>query len=158
LPMRPAVEAMSKTVRETIGRKRRSRVPVGEYLVIDELLRRGFGAQLTGSRERILLVQADDGQPKSVRVKTTHGMPWYLRRSTFIRNRVGEVTIFVLLGSEDRERTARFFVTSKGDLATVLRESPTDEAFVSIDAKSLDEYENNWDVLKIVPNQREEGS
>ena len=149
---------MSEIGRETIGRKRRSRVPAGEYLVIDQLLKHGFGAQIRGSRERILLVQAGDVEPTPVRVRTTHGMPWYLRRSTFVRNRVGEVTIFVLLGSEDKDRSARFFVTRKSDLATVLRESPTDAVFVSIDANSLGEYENNWDVLKIVPNQREERS
>jgi hypothetical protein len=152
---RPAVQAMNEAASETIGRKRRSRVPVGESLVMTELLKRGFGAQLTGPRERILLIQTGNGQHTPVRVKTTRGMPWYLRRSRLVRNRAAEAMIFVLLGSEERERSARFFVTSRSDIAALLRGSSTEQAFVSIDAKLLKKYEDKWSALKVVPTPRE---
>jgi hypothetical protein len=123
----------------------------GESLVMTELLKRGFGAQLTGPRERILLIQTGNGEPTPVRVKTTRGTPWYLRRSRLVRNRAAEVTIFVLLG----ERSARFFVTKRSDIAALLRGSSTEQAFVSIDAKSLKKYEDKWSVLKAAPTPRE---
>jgi hypothetical protein len=138
---------MSQTAGEKVGRKRKSRVPVGEHLVLCELLRRGFVAQLTGSRHRILLVQVDDARPEPVRVKTVHGTPWYLRYSSFTKLDVDQVTIFVLLRLEHGTQSARFFVTRNRDLITMFHESSTEQAFAPIEAKALEQYEDRWDVL-----------
>src|SRR5579871_5638084 len=139
---------MTESAGKAIGRKRKSRIPVGEVFVMGELLRRGFAAQLTSAKPCILLVQIGDAQPKPVQVKTVHGPPWYLRRSSFRRLRADQVTIFVLLRSEHGTHSARFFVTTRTDLAALFRESPAEQAFVSIDAKSLEQYENKWSVLR----------
>ena len=63
-------------------RKRKSRAPTGENLVMGELLRRGFEVQLLDRTEHVLLVQAADS-PKSIQVKTVHFPPWYVRRASF---------------------------------------------------------------------------
>ena len=57
--MRPAGYAMSETAGGKNRRKRRSRVP-DELLVMGELLRRGFEAQLSDRKDHVLLVQAGD--------------------------------------------------------------------------------------------------
>jgi hypothetical protein len=138
---------MNETTGENIGRKRKSRVPAGDYLVLGELLRRGFAAQLTGVKERILVVQIGDAQPEPIRIKTVHGTPWYLRCSSFTKLRTDHVTIFVLLRYEHGTQTARFFVARNRDLIAMFHESSTGRAFVPIDAKSLEQYEDRWDVL-----------
>jgi hypothetical protein len=138
---------MNETAYEKIGGKRKSRTPVGEHLVLGELLRRGFAAQLTGSRHCILVVQIGDAQPEPVRVKTVHGTPWYLRRSSFTKLDTDHVTIFVLLKLEQGTQSARFFVTRNRDLIAMFPESSTAQTFVPIDAKSLEQYEDRWSVL-----------
>ena len=138
---------MRGTAGEIVGRKRKSRVPVGEYLVIGELVRQGFSAKLAWFRERSLLVQASDGQHKSIRVKTAHGMPWYLRRSSFVRSPLDQVTVYVLLEFDHHTESARFFVVRNSDLANLFRESPTAQAFLFVDAKLLNKYEDKWDKI-----------
>ena len=149
---------MSETASKTIRRKRKSRVSVGDHLALGELWSRGFAAQLVGAREHRLLVQAGDGQVETIRVTTAHGTPWYLRRSTFVRSRTDQVTIYVLLGLDRGTQSVRFFVARKSDLAAIVLDSPTKPEFVSVDARSLKKYENNWDALKVASNQREKRS
>jgi hypothetical protein len=60
---------MSETPGGMYRRKRKSRVPAGEDLVVGELLRRGFEAQLSDRKEHVLLVQAGDSAPKPIQVK-----------------------------------------------------------------------------------------
>ena len=55
--------------------------------------------------------------------------------------------MYVLLGVE-AATPARFFVVKNSDLATHVRQPPTWKAFGFIDAKSVEKYEDNWDVLK----------
>jgi hypothetical protein len=45
-------------------------------------------------------------------------------------------------------RNARFFVAKNRDLAAQLRQPPSWNTFGFIDAKSVEKYENNWDILK----------
>jgi hypothetical protein len=52
----------------------------------------------------------------------------------------------VLLGTATTA-TARFFVVKNDDLANEFRQPPTWKAFGFIDAKSVEKYENNWEVL-----------
>ena len=75
--------------------------PSGERLVMDELSRRGFEAQLSDRKEHVLLVRAGDSAPKPVQVKTVHSTPWYVRRASFDGRLADEVTVYVLLNSNE---------------------------------------------------------
>ena len=124
---------MSDTAGEKYRRKRKSRVPAGEDLVMGELLRRGFEVQLSDRKEHLLLVQVGDSAPKPVQVKTVHSTPWYVRRASFVGSAVDQVTVYVLL---EVEQGIRF------------RQPPTSNPIVFIDAKSVDKYEDNWEILR----------
>ena len=126
---------MSETPGGIYRRKRKSRVPAGEDLVMGELLRRGFEAQLSDRKEHVLLVQAGDSAPKPVQVKTAHSTPWYLRRASFAGGAVDQVTVYVLLRFERGIRSTRFFVARNSDLAAQLRQPPTSNPIAFIDAK-----------------------
>ena len=139
---------MSETPGGIYRRKRKSRVPAGEDLVIGELLRRGFEVQLSDRKEHLLLVQAGDSPPKPVQVKTVHSTPWYVRRASFAGSAVDQVTVYVLLEVERGIRSTRFFVVKNSDLAAQFRQPPTWKVFGFIDAKSVEKYEDNWDILK----------
>jgi hypothetical protein len=118
---------MSETANETERRKRRSHVPassVGEHLVIG----------------------ADGSALKPIQVRTVHSAPWYVRRTSFAK-RADQVTVYVLLGAETAG-PARFFVVKNSDLASEFRQPPTWKAFGFIDAKSVEKYEGNWEILK----------
>ncbi len=128
-------------------RKRKSRAPTGEDLVMGELLRRGFEAQLLDRKEHVLLVQAGDS-PKSIQVKTVHFPPRYVRRASFVRSPADQVTVYVLLGLERGIWSARFFVVRNSDLAAQLCHSPTSNPIGFIDAQSVEKYEDNWEVLR----------
>ena len=104
---------MSETAGEKNRRKRKSRVPAGELLVMGELLRRGFAAQLSDREEHVLLVQAGDSAPKPVQVKTVHGTPWYVRRSSFVGSLADQVTVYVLLGLERWHTVCSFLFDKK---------------------------------------------
>jgi hypothetical protein len=88
---------------------------------MDELLRRGFDAQLSDRKEHLLFVQTGDSPPKTVQVKAVHTTPWYVRRASFVRSRSDLVTVYVLLGLERGTESARFFVTRNRDLAALLK-------------------------------------
>ena len=96
---------MSETADERNGRKSKARPPSGERLVIDELSRHGFEAQLSDRKEHVLLVRAGNSAPKLVQVKTVHSTPvhstpWYVRRATF-DGFADRVTVYVLWDSNE---------------------------------------------------------
>ncbi len=140
--------------RETGDDKKRSRrrYPdtaefIGKHLVMAELVRRGFEAELAsaGYEKHDAYVQAG-GSPKPIRIKTVHSAPWYVRGDEFAK-RADQVTVYVLLGVET-QTSARFFVATNCDLAAQFRQPPTWKAFGFIDVKSVETYEDNWDLLK----------
>ena len=142
-------------MRETADdkKRRRRRYPdtaesTGKRLVMTELLRRGFEAEFAGAsyEKHDMLVRVHGSRPKPVRITTVHSAPWYVRRDLFAK-RADQVTVYVLLGAE-AVTTARFFVVKNSDLATHLRQPPTWKAFGFIDVKSVEKYEDNWDLLK----------
>ena len=142
-------------MRETADEKkrRRRRYPdttesTGKHLVMTELLRRGFEAEFAGAsyEKHDMLVCVGGSQPKPIRIKTVHSAPWYVRRASFAKG-ADQVTVYVLLGAE-AVTPARFFVVKNRDLATDVRQPPTWKAFGFIDVKSVEKYENNWDLLK----------
>jgi hypothetical protein len=146
--MHPDDCAMGGTAGGKNRRKRKSRVPAGEDLVIGELLRRGFEAQLSDRKEHVLLVQAGHGAPKPIQVKTVHSTPWYVRRASFARSAADQVTVYVLLGLERGIWSARFFVARNIDLAAQFRQPPTSNPIGFIDAKFVEKYEDNWEILR----------
>jgi len=139
---------MSETADERDGRKPKARTTAGARLAMDELSRRGFEAQLSDRKEHVLLVRAGDSTPKCVRVKTVHLPPWYVRRARFDGSLADQVTVYVLLGLERGVKSARFFVARNRDLSVRFRRSPTSNPIGLIDAKSIEKYENNWDILR----------
>jgi hypothetical protein len=139
---------MSETADERNGRKPKARIPAGERLVMEELSRHGFEAQLSDRRQHVLLVRAGDSAPKSVQVKTVHSTPWYVRRASFDGSRADQVTVYVLLGLERGAKSARFFVARNHDLAAQFRQPPASRPIGFIDAKSIEKYENNWEILR----------
>jgi hypothetical protein len=137
---------MGEIARGKIRRKRKSRVSAGEHLVMGELLRRGFDVQLSDREQHFVLVRASDSPPKAVQVKTVSGTPWYVRCASFAK-RADQVTVYVLLGAE-RMRPVRFFVAKNSDLVSQVRQPPRGNAFGFIDEKSVEKYEDNWDILR----------
>jgi hypothetical protein len=89
----------------------------GKNLVMAELLRRGFDAELAGAsyEKHDMLVWVRDSPPKSIQIKTVHSTPGYVRRASFTE-RADQVTVYVLLGAETT-RPTRFFVVKNSDLA-----------------------------------------
>src|ERR1700739_2302558 len=74
---------------ETVKKSRRSGIPTGnagEYLVMGELLRRGFDAQLADRNTKgydILAAPHDQAQVRRIQVKTVRTQPWFVRRPSF---------------------------------------------------------------------------
>jgi hypothetical protein len=151
LHIHSADHAMRETADEKKRRRRKYHVPAehtGKHLVMNELLRRGFEAELAGAsyEKHDMLVWVGGSRAKPIRIKTVHSAPWYVRCDLFAR-RADQVTVYVLLGAE-AETPARFFVVKNSDLAAQFRQPPTWKAFGFIDVKSVDKYEDNWDILK----------
>jgi hypothetical protein len=142
-----------REISDETKRRRRERLgptnSTGEYLVMGELLRRGFDAAfaIPGSRGYDLLVCSRGSSPQRIRVTTVHRAPWYVRASSFVGGSADQITVYVLLGVERRSESPRFFVVKNNCLAANLRHPPNWKAFGFIDVKTLEKYENNWDIL-----------
>ena len=133
-------------------KRRRRKYPAtakstGKHLVMTELLRRGFEAEFAGASydKYDMVVRARGSRPKPIHIKTVHSAPWYVRWDLFAK-RADQVTVYVLLGVETAT-SARFFVVKNSDLAAQFRQPPNWKAFGFIDVKSVEKYEDNWDIL-----------
>ena len=149
--MASADYAMSEAVDKKKRRKRKYHVTAestGKDLVMAELLRRGFDAELVGAsyEKHNMLVGVRGSRQKPIQIKAVHSAPWYVRRANFAK-RADQVTVYVLLGAEATS-PARFFVVKNSDVAAEFRQPPAWKAFGFIDAKSVEKYEDNWDILK----------
>jgi len=88
-----------------IKKKRKSGIPTGnagEYLVMGELLRRGYDAQLADRNTQgydLLVGRPGDDRLQKVQVKTVRVQPWFIRVSDFME-RPDQPTVYVLLGPE----------------------------------------------------------
>ena len=113
-----------------------------------ELLRRGFDAELAGAsyEKHDMLVWVRGSRPKPLQIKTVHSPPWYVRRASFA-GRSDQVTVYVLLGA-DAATPARFFVVKNSDVAAQFRQPPTWKTFGFMDAKAVERYEDNWEILR----------
>ena len=69
-------------------------------------------------------------------------------RASFDEGLANQVTVYVLLGLERGAKSARFFVARNRDLAARFRRPPTSNPIGLIDAKSVEQYEDNWEILR----------
>jgi hypothetical protein len=102
--MLSADHAMRETADEKKRRRRKypaTAESTGKHLVMTELLRRGFEAELAGAsyEKHDMLVRVGGSRPKPIRIKTVHSAPWYVRWDLFAK-RADQVTVYVLLGAE----------------------------------------------------------
>jgi hypothetical protein len=114
--------AVSEVPDGTNRTKRKPRVPVGfagQHLVLCELKKRGFDAQLGPVND--MLVRAGDAPPTPVRVKTTHVTRWYVRWTSFVGDLANQVTVFVLIGLDGNPNSVRFFIVRNRDLMAYFR-------------------------------------
>jgi hypothetical protein len=108
-----------------LKKKRKSGIPTGnagEYLVMGELLRRGFDAQLADRNTKgyDLVTGQPDAELKRVQVKTVRIPPWYVNRASFENARLDQVTIYVVIGQEQNQKPARFFSVKNRALAELI--------------------------------------
>jgi hypothetical protein len=144
---------MSAIAEDEGKKRRRSRLVAGQVgvrLVMDELLRRGFDAQLAGrhTKEYDVLLGLYGSPRKPVHVRTVHVGPWYVRSSHFAAAVADQVTVYVLLGLRKNPNCARFFVTKNCNVESGLRQPPNWRDFGFIDVEVVEQFEDNWDLLK----------
>ena len=134
-------------------RKRKSGIPTGnagEYFVMGELLRRGFDAQLADRNTKgydLLVGHSEDPTMRKVQIKTVRQQPWYVSVKDFEGERLDQVTVYVLLGTEDCKKPVRFFITKNRNVSEHVSrpENWTASAFMSL--KAVLHYENQWDTV-----------
>lgn len=134
-------------------KKRRSGIPTGnagEYLVMGELLRRGFDAQLADRNTKgyDIIVGVEGGDLKRVQVKTVRAAPWYVSRSMFDGAALDQITIYVLLGREDGRKPVRYFITKNRDLAEYAQYPENWRLNGFMKLAVMEDYEGQWDAIK----------
>lgn len=133
-------------------KKRKSGIPTGnagEYLVMGELLRRGFDAQLADRNTKgyDLVAGPQDKDLRRVQVKTVRLPPWFVRHSSFEGELLDQITVYVMLGPESSERPVRFFIARNQDVAEHAHhpEGWSENGFMKL--KAVESYENNWKIF-----------
>ena len=144
---------MSAIPESKVKKKRKSRMPAGPAgarLVMAELVRRGFNARLAdrATKDYDILIDLHGSPPKPIHVRAVHVGPWYVRSSQFAGAAANQVTVYVLLGIDKKPNCARFFVTRNSDMVTRFRQRQSWVEFGLIDVESVEQYANNWDLLK----------
>lgn len=143
---------MDELADEPEKKKRKSGVPTGnagEYLVMGELLRRGFDAQLADRNTKgyDLVAGPHDASLNRVQVKTVRQQPWYVNRESFSGKRLNEITVYVLLGSEKANKPVRFFIARNSDVAEHVHYPPDwpKNGFLKLNA--IEMHEDKWSLL-----------
>ncbi len=143
---------MDEMLSEQPRKKRKSGIPTGnagEYLVMGELLRRGFDAQLADRNTKGYdLVAAWPGQQfKRIQVKTVRTQPWFVRLDSFIGDGLNEITVYVLLGAEENQKPARFFMARNSEVASFVHQPETYEKNGFMRLRAVEQYENRWAIF-----------
>jgi hypothetical protein len=139
---------------ETVPRKKRkSGIPTGnagEYLVMGELLRRGFDAQIADRNTKGYdLIAAWPGQPlQRIQVKTVRVAPWFVSRSSFEEDMINEITIYVLLGAEENGKPARFFMARNSEVAADPHYPDGWAKSGFLRFRAVEQFENRWTLLR----------
>jgi len=135
-------------------KKRRSGIPTGnagEYVVMGELLRRGFDAQLADRNTKgydLHVGSPEEPSSRKVQVKTVRAQPWYVNVASFKGKLLDQVTVYVLLGTEDGEKSVRFFIAKNRQLAKHVHCPPDWKQHGFMSLKAVQKYENHWDALR----------
>ena len=136
-------------------RKRKSGIPTGhagEYLVMGELLRRGFDAQLADRNTKgydLLAGSPGKMHLRKVQVKTVRSQPWYVRIKDFQDKRLlGRITVYVLLGREDGGKPVRFFIVKNRKLVDHVSKVKNWRSNAFMNIKWLKRYEGKWNSLR----------
>lgn len=136
-----------------IEKKRRSGIPTGnagEYFVMGELLRRGFDAQLADRNTKgydLVVGRTDEGDLKRVQVKTVRRPPWYVKSASFRKPNLEQVTIYVLVGTEDGRQPVRYFIAKNKQLVrrVHLPKGWNDNGFMPL--KAVEAFEGHWEIV-----------
>ncbi len=136
-------------------KKRKSGIPTGnagEYLVMGELLRRGFDAQQADRNTRgydLLAGASKKPVLKKVQVKTVRSQPWYISRTSFEGELLlDQFTVYVLLGPEKSTHPVRFFIARNQDVAHKPHYPPKWSQHGFMNLKAIAEYEDQWEALR----------
>lgn len=121
----------------------------GEYLLVGELLRRGYEAQLADKsvKDYRLLAGAAGSPMMRVQVRTVRMHPWTITRGS-LESPPDQITVYVLLGPADDARPARFFITRNRDLADQVLFPNGWSDIGSVPLASLEPFENQWDKFR----------
>lgn len=148
---REAGDEMSNP-KAALPKKRKSGIPTGnagEYLVMGELLRRGFDAQLADRNTKgyDLVAGVDNAPLRRIQVKTVRTAPWFVRRSSFDGALLNQITVYVLLGTEKSNKPVRFFIARNRDLVGKAHHPPdwTENGFMRL--RMIEQYEDRWDIV-----------
>lgn len=134
-------------------KKRKSGIPTGnagEYLVMGELLRRDFDAQLADrNTQGYDIVAGPRGADlKRIQVKTVRTAPWFVSRSSFQGENLNQITVYVLLGPPENKKSARFFITKNSDVAANPHYPVGWKKNGFLKLSAVEQYENRWDALR----------
>lgn len=134
-------------------KKRKSGIPTGnagEYLVMGELLRRGFDAQIADRNTKGYDIIA--GWPgralQRIQVKTVRVQPWFVSRPSFEADMLDEITIYVLLGAEENEKPARFFMARNSEIAAQVHYPDGWAKNGFLRYRAIEQFENRWQLLR----------
>jgi len=152
--MQAAIVAEGKGGKVSNGapkRKRRAGIPTGnagEYFVMGELLRRGYDAQLAdrNTQNYDILVGLPDEPMRRVQVKTVRAQPWYVKVSDF-SDRADQITIYVLIGTEDCRTPVRYFIVRNSDVAEHVHRPAGWQTNGFMKLATVKPFENKWELL-----------
>lgn len=121
----------------------------GEYLLMGELLRRGFEVQLAdkSAKDHRLLAGAGGSSLLRVQVRTVRMQPWPLSRAS-LEAPSDQITVYVLLGPADSARPARFFITRNRDIVDQVEFPDGWSDIGSLMLNSLEPFENQWEKFR----------
>lgn len=121
----------------------------GDYLLMGELLRRGFEVQLADKsvKDYRLLAGAAGSSQIRVQLRTVRMQPWPLTRAN-LEAPPDQITVYVLLGPADNPRPARFFITRNRDVTDQVEFPDGWSDIGSLTMSSLEPFENQWDKFR----------
>lgn len=121
----------------------------GEYLIVGELLRRGYEAQLADKsvKDYRLLAGAAGSPLMRVQVRTVRMHPWTMTRAS-LEAPPDQITVYVLLGPPDDARPVRFFIARNREVADQVQFPNGWSDIGSMALASLEPFENQWDKFR----------
>lgn len=144
---------MNSRSKSSAKARRKSGIPTGnagEYFVMGELLRRSFDAQLADRNTKdydVLVGHPTDTALRKVQVKTVRAQPWFVSVDKFSNANLDQMTIFVLLGSEQSRKPVRYFIVKNHEVASGIHRPSGWRQHAFMPLKAIRKYEDRWDIL-----------